>query len=353
MAVDRLRSRQDVGAMEPSTGNSTTELARSRGVSPPNQRIAGIGSEVIRAREFGILLFLILTVIALSMARSTFLTESNVLAMGRQMSETAIVAVAMTFLITSRELDLSVGSIFGCCTLIMALLAQDQGVDLWLALVAALGVASLIGLANGLITTVGRIPSFIVTLGMLYIVRGAALKLSAYPVARIEHSTFYDVLAGEIAGIPVQIFWMLGIVTVGTLVFRRTTFGYQVRATGSNEAAARLAGIPVNRIKVTAFVLTALAATFAGALSFARLTSAAPTGGTGLELTVIAAVVIGGTSLFGGQGTIVGTFLGAALLTVVRNGLVQLGWEGRLQEAFLGGIVILAVLIHTHIGRRR
>jgi ribose/xylose/arabinose/galactoside ABC-type transport system permease subunit len=338
--------------MEPLSGGTATQVSERLGHVLVDRLVQGVRA-IVRAREFGILLFLILTIIALSIARPTFATQSNFLAMGRQMSETAIIAIAMTFLITARELDLSVGSVFGCTTLFMALMAQDHGIDLWLALAMAFGVAAVIGLANGLITTIGRIPSFIVTLGMLYIIRGITLKMSAYPVARIEHPTFYRVLAGELFGIPTQIYWMVGITIVAALVYRRTTFGYQVRATGSNEVAARLAGIAVNRVKLACFVLTAVAAAFAGALSFARLTSAAPTAGAGLELTTIAAVVIGGTSLFGGQGTVVGTFLGAALLTVVRNGLVQLGWEGRLQEAFLGAIVILAVLIHTHAGKRR
>lgn len=338
--------------MEPATGGTTGASADRFGRTIAD-RFVQVGSSIVHAREFGIFLFLILTITALSIARPTFSTQSNFLAMGRQMSETAIIAIAMTFLITARELDLSVGSVFGCTTLFMALMAQNHGIDLWLALAMAFGVAILIGLTNGLITTVGRIPSFIVTLGMLYIIRGITLKMSAYPVARIPHPTFYRVLAGELFGVPTQIYWMLGITILAALVYRRTTFGYQVRATGSNEVAARLAGISVSRVKLACFVLTSMAATFAGALSFARLTSAAPTAGAGLELTTIAAVVIGGTSLFGGQGTVVGTFLGAALLTVVRNGLVQLGWEGRLQEAFLGAIVILAVLIHTHAGKRR
>ncbi|CAN5738769.1 ABC transporter permease [soil metagenome] len=338
--------------MEPLMGGAATQASERVGHALADRLLVGLRA-IVRAREFGILLFLILTIIALSIARPTFATQSNFLAMGRQMSEITIIAIGMTFLITSRELDLSVGSVFGFSTLFMALMAQDHGIDLWLALGMSFGVAATIGLVNGLVTTVGRIPSFIVTLGMLYIVRGLTLKLSAYPVARIEHPTFYRVLAGELLGVPTQIFWMVGITILATLIYRRTTFGYQVRATGSNEVAARLAGIPVNRVKLACFVLTAAAAAFAGALSFARLTSVSPTAGTGLELTTIAAVVIGGTSLFGGQGTVVGTFLGAALLTVVRNGLVQLGWEGRLQEAFLGAIVILAVLIHTHAGRRR
>ena len=333
---------------------SEPTTAEAAGAGPGwGERARGAGGTLLGQREFVILVFLLVICTAIGIARPTFFSTGNLLAMGRQMAEVAVMAVGATFLITARELDLSVGSVYGFCTLLMAALALNTGLDLWLGLAVSLAVAALLGLINGLITTRGHIPSFIVTLGMLYIVRGAALVMSAYPIARIEHASFYEVLAGDLFGIPVQIFWMLLIVVGGTLVFRRTTFGYQVRATGSNEAAARLAGIPVERVKLACFVLSSTMAAFAGALSFAHLTSAAPTSGAGDELEVIAAVVIGGTSLFGGQGTIVGTFLGAALLTVVRNGLVQIGGEGRLQEAFLGGIIILAVLIHHNIGRRR
>jgi ribose/xylose/arabinose/galactoside ABC-type transport system permease subunit len=143
------------------------------------------------------------------------------------------------------------------------------------------------------------------------------------------------------------------IVILGALLLRYTKFGYQIRATGSNRAAAELSGIPVRRVKIMAFVLTGVLAAFSGALSFAHLTSVAPTAGTGNELKVIAGVVIGGTALFGGRGTVIGTFLGMALLVVMRNGIVQLGGDGRLQEGFLGAIIIVAVLIHTHLGERR
>lgn len=307
----------------------------------------------VHAREFGILAFLLLLVVFLALARPSFFTTNNVLNMGRQMAQLTIMAVAMTFLITAQELDLSVGSTFGLCSMTMALLARDYGFDLWAALLVSVGIGALIGLINGVITTYGRIPSFIVTLGMLYIVRGITLMLSSYPVSRIEHPTFYNVLAGNIGGVPVQIFWMLAFVLVGYLVLQRTTYGYHVRATGSNRAAAELCGIRVRRVKIIGFMLTAMTAAFAGALSFAHLTSVAPTAGVGNELTVIAAVVIGGTALFGGQGTVIGTFLGAALLIVIRNGLVQLGGDGRLQDAFLGAIIIIAVLIHTYLELRR
>jgi ribose transport system permease protein len=310
-------------------------------------------SSIFRAREFGIFAFLVVMSLAIGFARPTFFAPGNLLAMGRQMAELTIMGVAMTFLITAQELDLSVGSIYGLCSLTMALIAQNYGVNLWLALALVLAMAAGLGVVNGLITTRGRIPAFIVTLGMLYILRGIALVESPWPISGLENPSFFSALDGKIGEIPIQIFWMLGFVAVGSLALLRTTFGYHVRATGSNRAAAELSGIRVQRVKIIAFVLTAVASGFAGAMSFAHLGSASPLAGSGYELNVIAAVVIGGTALFGGQGTVIGTFLGAALLTIMRNGLVQLGGEGRLQDAFLGAIIIIAVLIHTHLSFRR
>lgn len=305
---------------------------------------------ILRAREFGIFAFLVIISVLIGIARPTFLTSNNILNMLRQMSEITIMAVAMTFLITSQELDLSVGSIYGITSFTMAIIAKATGVSLWIGLIVGLLLAVIIGLINGLITTKGRIPAFITTLGMLYIYRGLTLLMSPWPISGIEgNELFYAVFSGELGGVSVQVFWMLGIVILGWLVMSRTTFGYHVRATGSNNSAAQLSGIAVNRVKIICFILTALAAALAGVLSFAHLGSVAPTAGGGMELTVIAAVVIGGTALFGGEGTVIGTLLGAALLTVVRNGLVQIGGEGRLQEAFLGAIIIIAVLIHTHL----
>ena len=330
-------------------------MATSSGVSvsaPHSGRIRTTIGSVIRAREFGILAFLILVSILIGMVRSTFFTPFNLLTMGRQMAELTIMGVAMTFLITSQELDLSVGSVYGLCALTMAFLTKNYGLDLWISLFIVMILAVLIGLVNAFITTRGRIPAFIVTLGTLYILRGIALVESSLPIEGPPESSFYQILAGKVFDIPVQIFWMVGIVLIGWFVLQRTTFGYYVRATGSNTAAAALSGINVRQVKTWCFVLTAVAACFAGALSFAHLSSTSPTAGAGYELNVIAAVVIGGTALFGGQGTVIGTFLGAALLIVIRNGLIQIGGEGRLQEAFLGAIIIVAVLIHTHLSNR-
>ncbi|MCO6449529.1 MAG: ABC transporter permease [Caldilineales bacterium] len=335
---------------------TTAETTADTVVNPPpfSARLKETLRNIILAREFGILAFLIIISVLIALVRPTFLTPTNIFNMLRQMSEITIMAVAMTFLITAQELDLSVGSIYGITSFTMALVAAALGVSLWIGLAVAIVLAIIIGLINGLITTKGRIPAFITTLGMLYILRGLTLLMSPWPISGIKgNELFYEVFGGKIGPISVQVLWMLGIVIIGWLVMTRTSFGYHVRATGSNNSAARLSGIAVNRVKVISFIMVALLALLAGTLSFAHLGSVAPTAGAGMELTVIAAVVIGGTALFGGEGTILGTLLGAALLTVVRNGLVQIGGEGRLQEAFLGAIIIVAVLIHTHLRTTR
>jgi len=325
--------------------SSTIEITQT------NRLVAFLRS-ITMQREFGIFLFLVLASLIISAYRPSFYTTFNMLNMGRQMAVLTIMAIAMTFLITAQELDLSVGSVMGLCSFGMALLVRDMGWDLWLAFFVSLVVGGLIGLINGAITTYGRIPSFITTLGMMGIIRGITLFLSAWPVTRLQHPNFFQVFGSRIYGFPVQIFWMVLFVIIGTLVLQRTTFGYHIRATGSNRAAAELSGIRVRWVKILAFIITGVAAAFGGTLSFAHVNSVAPTAGSGMELTVIAAVVIGGTNLFGGEGTVVGTFLGAALLTVIRNGLVQIGGDGRLQDTFLGVIIIVAVLVHTHIGQR-
>ena len=338
----------------------------------PNQ-LSSIARTIVTQREFGIFLFLLISSIAIYAYRPTFLSQFNVLNMGRQMAVTAVMGYAMTFLITSQELDLSVGSIFGVTSFGMALLVRDEGWTLWSAFFVGLAAGGGIGLVNGIITTFGRIPSFIVTLGMLFILRGITLKLSAWPVTRLPDSSellantginmpfgFFetfgsrpDIIPGALEGVPMQIVWMLLLAFIGTLVMNRTTYGYHVRATGSNRSAAELSGIRVRRVKIMAFVLMGVASAFGGVLSFSHVNSVSPTAGAGMELTIIAAVVIGGTNLFGGEGTIIGTLLGAALLTVMRNGLVQIGGDGRLQDAFLGAIIIIAVLVHTHLGSGR
>jgi ribose/xylose/arabinose/galactoside ABC-type transport system permease subunit len=328
-------------------------VSDSKGLEEPQRGAIG---RLLRQREFGIFVFLALVFIAISVYKDTFYTPYNVMNMGRQMAELVVMASAMTLLIVGQELDLSVGSVYGLTSFGMGLLAKELGIDLWVGLILMMGLAALIGLVNGVITVYGRIPSFITTLGMMGVLRGITLFLSPWPVNRLEHPSFFTALGGRFPigpfNFPIQVVWMVGVAVIAALILTRTTYGYHLRATGSNRTAAELSGIRVKRVKIIAFMLTSMAACLAGALGFAHVNSVAPTAGGGTELTAIAAVVIGGTALFGGDGTVLGTFIGAALLTVLRNGLIQIGGDGRLIDTYIGIIIVAAVLIHTHVGKR-
>lgn len=302
-------------------------------------------------REFSILGAGIVLFIVLSIASPFFLTLDNLLLVARQISILAILATGMTFLLISKEIDLSVGSIYGFLSIILAWFITRTAINPWIALIVVIIFGALIGLANGLFTTMFGMPSFIVTLGMLSILRGGALIISgAWPInirLPAEHS-FLNITAGKIRGVvPAQIIWMIIIVVIASFVLSKTRFGAHVYSTGGNEEAAKLTGIHIKRVKIIAFMITGALCGVGAGLLLGQIHSAFPTGGTGFELNVIAAVVIGGTQLFGGRGTIVGTLIGAAIIGMITNGLVLLGVSAHVEPLAKGGIIILAVLLHT------
>jgi ribose/xylose/arabinose/galactoside ABC-type transport system permease subunit len=305
--------------------------------------------------ELGILLAWLVLAGLLTAVTPYFLTETNLLNISRQMAIVAIVAVGMSYLIISREFDLSVGSTYGLAGIGAGLLVRNVGMNIWLAAAIMLCIGALIGLINGLMVTKVGIPSFIVTLGMLSLLRGAALVLAnGWPVSDLPAASFFDVFGGRLFGrIPMQTLWMAAVLLVGGFVMSKTLFGYHVYATGGNRDAARLMGIDTDRVKIINFVLAATLAAFGGLISLAFLNSVTPTAGTGLELDIIAAVVIGGTALAGGAGSILGTFLGAAILSTVRNGLVLLGVSAYWQQAAIGFVIVVAVTLDVLNTRRR
>jgi ribose/xylose/arabinose/galactoside ABC-type transport system permease subunit len=189
----------------------------------------------------------------------------------------------------------------------------------------------------------------------MMVYRGLALILShGWPMSGLPDSVFYSIAAGRLPGsIPVPILWLVLVSIVGWILLHKTAYGFKVYATGGNQEAARLCGINTDRIKIINFILTALGAGVAGIISLAYLGSTTPTQGTGIELEAIAASVIGGTALFGGAGTVFGAFLGATIIGVVRNGLVLLGTSAYWQEALIGLVIVLAVIINVQLGRRR
>jgi ribose transport system permease protein len=305
-------------------------------------------------REFGILAAAIGLFAALSVARpATFFTEDNILRVAMQISLLTILGTGMTFLFIAGEIDLSIGAMYGLLALTISKMLFDWQWLPWLAMPATIVVGAGIGFVNGFLTTRFRIPSFIVTLGMLGILRGIALVwIRTPPIGRSPQ--FDQVTAGRLFGeIPVQIFWMLGVVLIASFVLSRTKFGYHVYATGDNELAARNAGIDTRRVKLVCFVIVGALAGLAASILVGWVHGVSRGYGPGYELDVIAAVVIGGTNLFGGIGSVFGTFLGAAITGMITTGLVLLGAQQDSEPIAKGAVIILAVLLDVTVRRRQ
>ena len=309
-----------------------------------------LGRRIIPPREAAITGVAILLFIFFSIFADNFLTTSNLIDVGRQVAFVAIVATGMTYLLISRELDFSIGSNFGFSAMVLAWLITLRGLDPWLAAVIVLIIASAIGLFNGLVVTVFDIPSFMVTLGMFSALRGAALVLSgAYPIdyPRELASGFFSASSGFIGAVPAQIFWAAGVLLVGGLVLKFSVFGYHVYATGGDEPAAKAAGIRTGYVKVLCFVLTGFLVGLVAVLQGGWLRTGQATTGSGFELLVFAAVLIGGVALTGGGGSVYGTFIGAVIIGMVTNGIILLGILGNWTRVTLGLLIVGAAVIYV------
>jgi ribose transport system permease protein len=309
---------------------------------------------VLAVPEFGIGVAAVLVFAGWSLATPLFLTSDNLLTVAQQIALLGIVATGMTLLMVAGELDLSVGSAYGFLAVFVAWLVGEQGLDPVLAVAATLALGAAIGMVNGTITTRLAIPSFVVTLAMLGILRGLALLLAdGLPVDVGEHETWNAIVSGRVFGqIPAQAVWFAAIVAAGAFVLAKTKFGSDVYATGGNASAAANAGIATHRTKLLCFVVTGVLVAVSACILAGWLGSAEPSTGQGFELSVIAAVVIGGTGLAGGTGSVVGTFLGAAVIGMISNGLVLTGVNDYWQQVVTGGIILLAVVVQRYTGRR-
>ena len=273
-----------------------------------------------------------------------FLTVSNLTNVAQQTALNAVIAVGLTFVIISGGIDLSVGSLVAFSGVVMASLLQS-GLPLPLALAAGLATGFACGLVNGLLITLGRLPPFIATLGVMSVARGGALLYTdGRPVSGFSED-FRWLATGEIFRVPVPVVVMIALYAVAHFVLHRTKFGRYVFAIGGNEEAALLSGVPVRFHKTMVYGVCGLLSALAAALLTARLNSAQPIAGINYELDAIAATVIGGTSLLGGQGSVVGTLIGALIMGVLRNGLNLLGVSSFIQQIVIGAVIILAVLM--------
>lgn len=278
-----------------------------------------------------------------TLADDGFLSTNNLLNIVRQTAMISIMGVAMTFVISTGEIDLSVGSIAALSSLTSAM-ALDSGFGILGAIIVGMGTGLVIGAINGLLVTKVVIPSFLVTLGMMGAVKGIAMWITnTAPVPIINENFVFIFGSGDIGSIPVLLVWTLVIAVIGHILLRKTTFGRRTLAVGGNESAARFSGVNVGRTKLYVLMGTGLLAGLAGMLYAGRMHSGRYTFGEGDELSVIAAVILGGTSLFGGVGTVIGTVIGSLMIGTINNGLIIMGLDVSQQMIVKGIIIILAV----------
>ena len=281
---------------------------------------------------------------AITLRDSGFMSVNNLLNIVRQTAIIAVMAVAVTFVISAGEIDLSVGSVAGLASVTTALAISQWG--LLPGVVVGLLTGALVGGVNGFLVTAIGIPSFLVTLGMLGIANGTAQWITDTAPVPIANDTYNNMFgSGSLGPIPSLLIWLVIVAIIGHVVLRKTPYGRQVLATGGNAAAARFSGVNTRRIRFLVMTFSGVFAALGGMLYAGRLHSGRFTVGQGDELSVIAAVILGGTSLFGGAGTVVGTVLGALMIGLINNGLILMGLEFSQQVIIRGVIIILAVAL--------
>lgn len=309
--------------------------------------------------EVGPAVLLVLLVVIFTSINPKFLSILNVSNTLAFTVELGLIALAMTLLMTSGEFDLSVGSVFGLTPVIMWALFNGTDIPLEFAFLFAMAIAICIGLINGWFVTYLKIPSFLVTLGMLLVARGTALYITdGFPQRTWNASDEWlsAVLVGDIQigalRLYMSLFWFVLAAVLLHYTLQKTKFGNWIQASGGNAHAARARGVRVDATKIKLFVLSSALAGFAGIISSIRTSAANPNSGTGYELEVIAMVVIGGTALMGGRGTIVGTVIGIFILRLMRNGIVMIGVPGLAYNIFIGAIILAMMALHSWLDRR-
>jgi ribose transport system permease protein len=303
-------------------------------------------------REFNVILAVLLLSAVLAISSEAFLTPANLFSVARAFSLTAIMAVGQTMVILTAGIDLSVGSIMGLSGLLTAMMIRD-GVPVELAVIGGLLVGCGVGACNGLMVTRLGLPPFIATLGTLSMGRGLMYWIThGWPVTLSFEHPFLELGQGYVGPVPVPVIVMLVLMLAASVFLNRTSIGRYVYAVGGNEQAARFSGIRVGATKLLVYTISGFCCAVAGLILLARMVSAQPMAGLGYELPVIAACAIGGTSLMGGEGTILGTLMGAALMGILQNGMVLVGIDTYAQQAITGAVIVIAVTLDQWRQRR-
>jgi rhamnose transport system permease protein len=318
---------------------------------PP--KALGRVAEALLSHEGVLALILLASLAVLATQTDRFLTPGNLLNQGRLMAEVGLVAMPMTFIIVTAGIDLSVGSVLGLCAILLGVFWRNVGLPLELAIALTLVVGALCGAFNGWFITRVGVPPLIMTLATLALFRGLAEGISQARSVRGYPEWFYLLGQGEVIGVPTQLWILLAVVLTSAIVLAKTTFGRALYAIGHNQLAARFSGIPVERHKLLIYTFAGLMAGLAGCIFVSRVSTTRSDMGTGLELDVIAAVVLGGTSIFGGTGTILGTVLGVILIQLLKNGLALTGVKGDATIVVIGAVLILSILITGWLRRRQ
>jgi ribose/xylose/arabinose/galactoside ABC-type transport system permease subunit len=307
-----------------------------------------LGKKVFRGRETGIGLVVLAMIIFLSLSTDTFITASNLQVVSRQISLSAIIAMGMTLVILMGGIDLSVGSVVAITSVIMGLTMVQANLPIWLSILAGISTGAVIGIINGFLVIKTKVPPFIITLGMMGLARGAALVITKGSSISGFPTDYFPIGQGFLFNIiPIPVVIALALAVIVHVLLTYTTFGRRIYLLGSNEEAALLSGINVNRLKVEIFMICSALAAVEAVVETSRMATGQPASGTGYELTAIGAVIIGGASMAGGEGTVLGTLLGAILLGLITNGLILLGISAYWQQVFSGTIIILAVALDT------
>ncbi len=300
-------------------------------------------------QQIGVVIALLLLILVASLVSDRFLTVPNLLNILRQVAIVGILAMGQTFVILTAGIDLSVGAILGLSVVLFASLLEGHG--LAVAIPLGLLAGTLVGLVNGIGVAYARIPAFIMTLGMLSFARGLAFIHTGGTPIPILNENYYYVGNGYLLGIPIPALIFIATLIVSAIVLRLTPFGRCVYAIGSNEDAARLSGVPVRRYKMLVFVVCGFTAALAGMVFSSQLSVGTPIAGQGYELDAIAAVVVGGTSLFGGKGSVFGTFVGTLIIGILANILNLTGVDPFVQQLAKGALIVVAVYVMSRSNR--
>ena len=319
--------------------------------APPNA-LARVRRAVL-SQEGVLLVILALIVYFLSQQSGAFLTPRNLLNQGRLLSEVGLVALPMTFIIITGGIDLSVGSILGLCAISLGVLWQGLGLPLGLVIVLVLVIGVLAGAFNALLIVRVGVPPLIMTLATLALYRGLAQGISEARSVTGYPEWFFWFGQGSVFGLPVQLFLFIVMAVIAGVVLQTTTLGRALYAVGNNPVGARFSGLPVGRNLYLIYGFSGLMAALAAVIFVSRVTTTRSDMGTGLELDAIAAVVLGGTSIFGGKGSILGTVIGLVLIQLLKNGLALMGVTSDATIIVIGSALILAILLNNLVQRRR